>query len=198
MFKLHFKFKSVVVKFAFLFYWRWIASQSLKTKPIFFVLPLIIHLLNILVVIAIGFFYPVFLVAVSSCRHGIFLPSLNFCFDKLELFWADTHPFWVLARLRLVHYSLKKLIFAVTWATCDAWLCEVHQFKEVLAVLASVSGSKVEPLLVASRICVHLHIKAVLTGRYSIGSQKITRLKNCIDQHDIPIVFANQSNSQFF
>ena len=43
------------------------------------------------------------------------------------------------------------------------------------------------------RICVHLHIKAVLSWSYPISSQQITRLVQRVKQEYIAIVLFNQT-----
>ena len=54
-------------------------------------------------------------------------------------------------------------VFRLTILQQESLLREVHDPKNVLAVLLGVADSEVEPLLVSSSVGVHLHIELVLS-----------------------------------
>lgn len=128
---------------------------------------------------SVGLLYPVFLVAVRGCSQCVFLATLDFCLDELELLRADAHPLGVLAGFRLVHDALEELIPPVTGAASDTGLGEVHYLKRVLP-LPSVAYAEVKPLLVSASVRVHLHVETVLRRCNSIGTEQIARLKDSV------------------
>ena len=163
VFELHFEHKRIVVELS-LFLGRRSLGWGITS---FFVHAIDLHVR----VFAISFLDPVFLVTVFCCGQNLLLSSLYFGLDKLQFFWADTHPLGVLTVLRLVHNTLVKLIPAIPRPTRDSRLGEVHQLQDVLAVFASVAHFEVEPLLMTARVRVNLHVQTVFGRRYSVGTQ---------------------------
>ena len=86
----------------------------------------------------------------------------------------------MLAHLRLVHYSLEELVLSVSAATCDTRLSEVHNLKDILSILTCIAHSEVKPLLMASCVCIHLHVEAVLARCDAVRSQQVATLKDCV------------------
>lgn len=62
----------------------------------------------------------------------------------------------------------------------------------VLLVLAHVSDSEVEPLLMAFGIGVDLHVEVVLFRTDSIGLEQITRLNHAVTQKHVIVIPLNQ------
>ena len=56
-------------------------------------------------------------------------------------------------------------------ASLYPWLCEVHDVKSILAVFTSIFDTEIEPLLVAFRIGVDLHVHVIFTSVYAIRLQ---------------------------
>lgn len=98
----------------------------------------------------------------------------------------------MLTDLRFEHYSLKEFVLPVSTATCNAWFCEIHNLKDVLSVFTCVAHSKVEPLLVTPRVCIDLHVQAVLARGDSVGPKQVATLENSVNEKDISVVFSHQ------
>ena len=77
----------------------------------------------------------------------------------------------------------------------DAWLREVHDLKGVLLSLDAALGSEVEPLLVASRIRIHLHeqVVGVLAQGIPLGLQEVTGLKDRVNEENLIAILRFQS-----
>jgi hypothetical protein len=53
----------------------------------------------------------------------------------------------------------------------ESLLGEVHNAKHILSVLLGIANPEVEPLLVASGICVYLHVQLVLARIHNLSLQ---------------------------
>ena len=72
------------------------------------------------------------------------------------------------------------------------WLSEVHDPESVLAVGLSVLHTEVEPLLMATGVSVHLHVKLVLTRTHHFCLEQVTALEHRVKQQDVVVVFLQQ------
>ena len=97
----------------------------------------------------------------------------------------------MLTDLGFEHNSLKELILSISTTSCDARFCEVHNLEDVLSVFASIAHPKVEPLLVATRVSIDLHVQAILARGDAVGSEQVATLKYGVDEKDITVVFPN-------
>ena len=97
----------------------------------------------------------------------------------------------MLTDLGFEHNPLKELILSISTTPCNAWLCEIHNLKDVLSVFASIAHPKVEPLLVAARVSIDLHIQAILARGDSVGSEQVPTLEDGVNEQDITVVFPN-------
>ena len=43
----------------------------------------------------------------------------------------------------------------------QSWFCEIHNFEEIFPIWSSIFNLEIKPLLVASSICINLHVKLV-------------------------------------
>ena len=98
--------------------------------------------------------------------------SYNRRLHKLEL--SDRLPLLALTFGRVVHHSM------LQFRASQAWLREVHQVEHKLLLAHCVRYSEMEPLLVAPRVGVNLHVHLVVCRVNPVCLQKITRLKETI------------------
>jgi hypothetical protein len=101
------------------------------------------------------FLNPILLVWVLSSSDDIFLSSRNISLDILHLSYI------LPATTCLYKNSLIKVLSLISFATSDARLCEVHNIEGVCCTLNTTSCPEVEPLLMTSSVCVHLHVEVV-------------------------------------
>jgi hypothetical protein len=111
-------------------------------------------------VLRILIFLVVVLLRVSPCL-AIFLSARDSGLHILQV--VKRLPFFLC--LCLDEYSL--------FETCGAGLCEVHDLERKLLGFASVAHSEVEPLLMAFRVRVHLHVQSVDGGRGAVGLKDV-------------------------
>lgn len=109
---------------------------------------------------------------VDGCKR-IFLTPLYLGAFIGQLVFADHLPFLDVALLALEHNALLKFVLAKASTTSYSGLGKVHDHEFVFMVLASIANSKVEPLLVALGVCVHLHVQPIFTARDSVGAKQI-------------------------
>lgn len=118
------------------------------------------------------------MITVRTRRQYVFLTSGYLSFNKLQLGRTNCFPFLRATHVGLIQNPLLQLRLAVACAPSYTRLCEVHNVEEVLPMLARVLDPKIEPLLVALRIGVHLHVHVIISGVYPIGLEQIARLKH--------------------
>ena len=136
-----------------------------------------------------GLFDPFFLVRVGAGSYDVFLAAGN-----AGLYVAAVGKGVPLLKITIEHpLSLRPdedahIVLAVLVATPagDTWLREVHDLKGVLLSLDAALGSEVEPLLVASRIRIHLHeqVVGVLAQRVPLGLQEVAGLKDRVKEEN--------------
>lgn len=126
------------------------------------------------------FLNPILLVWVLSSSDDILFSSRDISLDILYLSYI------LPAITRLDKNTLVKVLSLVPFATSDARLCEVHNVKGVCCTLNTPSCPKVEPLLVASSVCVHLHVEIIdiLACHLFFSLEKISWFKKTIKLED--------------
>ena len=81
----------------------------------------------------------------------------------LQVLGAYTLPLLVSARFRPEHHPLFHVTFAIAEPTGIPRLGEVHNMKDILVILACVSYSEMEPLLVPPRVGVDLDVHLIVS-----------------------------------
>ena len=115
---------------------------------------------------------------------------LNRRLNVLQVLGAYTLPLLVAARFRPEHHPLFHVTFAVAEPTGMSRLGEVHNMKDILVILAGVSHSEMEPLLVAPRVGVDLDVHLIVSRINPICLEQITRLKKTVHQQHVSVVVA--------
>ena len=125
---------------------------------------------------------PIFLIGVSSCRYNIFFPSGDIGFDVLTLtvFIGDVVPFLSLFFLGLHHDSHHVVALLIASSSSNAGFREVHDIEGVLFAFNSTFGLEIEPLLMASGVCINLHeqVVTILLRRRFLSLQQVAALKH--------------------
>ena len=98
---------------------------------------------------------PILLVWVLPSSDDVLLPPWDVSLDILHL--SDILP----ATTRLNQNSLVEVLSLISFATSHSRFSEVHDVEGVCCALDTPSCPKIEPLLVASSVCVHLHVEVV-------------------------------------
>lgn len=70
----------------------------------------------------------------------------------------------------------------------ETLLSEVHDSKDVTAVLFGVPHPEVEPLLMTSGISIHLHVKLILGGINDLGLKKVAAFKYRVKEEDVIVI----------
>lgn len=98
----------------------------------------------------------------------------------------------IVALFALEHDSLEEVSLAVALTPCEARLREVHDHEFILMAFFGVGDTKIEPLLVAFGVRIHLHVKSVFVGSESISTEQVSGLEHTIEQEHIAVMFLYQ------
>lgn len=123
---------------------------------------------------------PILLVWVLPSSDYILFPPRDISLDILHL--SDVLP----ATTRLNQNSLVEVLSLIPFATSHSRFSEVHDVECVCCALYTPSCPEIEPLLVASCVCIHLHVEVVhICARNLFFSlQKVSWFKKTIKLED--------------
>ena len=131
-------------------------------------------------------FDPFLLIRVSTSSNDVLLATRYICLDvgALRGIVSKVFPFLEVIKLNLLaltahHYTHVMLAELVAAAAGHAWLGEIHYVECVFFALLAALGSEMEPLLMSTRICIHLHeqVVSVWCRCILLCLQQVSRLK---------------------
>lgn len=164
--------------------------ESVKILRFLLLVRLLLHVL----VLGFDVGLVLLLVAVGSRRENVLALPLHVGFHELNLLTVDDSPLPRLFRpvVELLEVAPTLGLALLCGGRKEALLGEVHDAEDVATVFLGVANAEVEPLLVAARVGVHLHVQLVLCRAHVLRLQQVSALKDRVKDQNVIVVLGEQ------